>query len=363
MRQPLGVCLGITPFNFPAMVPLWMFPIAIACGNTFVLKPSEQDPSPSLLLADLFSRAGAPPGVLNIIQGDGKTVQALIDHPAVAAVSFVGSTAVARRIFDLANAGGKRVQALAGAKNHLVVAPDADLDLAADALTGAAFGSAGERCMAIAVAVVVGDRADPLVDKLRERAGNLTIGPGTDEASEMGPLITAEHRARVVSYIESGVEEGADLVLDGRGLSVDGNESGFFLGPSIFDRVTPAMRIYREEIFGPVLAVVRVDTVSDAIELVNGHELANGVACYTANGGTAREFARRIQAGMVGINVPIPVPSAYQSFGGWKHSLFGDHHIYGAEGIRFYTRYKSVMQRWPGARSAGPDFMMPTTRE
>jgi malonate-semialdehyde dehydrogenase (acetylating)/methylmalonate-semialdehyde dehydrogenase len=362
MRQPLGVCLGITPFNFPAMVPLWMFPLAIACGNTFVLKPSERDPSPSLLLAELFHDAGAPPGVLNVIQGDGDTVRSLIDDPKVAAVSFVGSTAVAEQVYAQAGTYRKRVQALAGAKNHLVVAPDADLDLAADALTGAAFGSAGERCMAISVAVVVGDRADDLVAGLARRATQLKIGPGNDVQSEMGPLITAAHRERVIEYIESGVKEGAELVIDGRGLTIPGHESGFFLGPTIFDRVETGMRIYREEIFGPVLAVVRVASVTEAIELINAHELGNGVACFTANGGTAREFARRIDVGMVGINVPIPVPTAYQSFGGWKRSLFGDHHIYGKEGIRFYTRYKSVMQRWPGARSTGPDFMMPTTK-
>jgi malonate-semialdehyde dehydrogenase (acetylating)/methylmalonate-semialdehyde dehydrogenase len=363
MRQPLGVCVGITPFNFPAMVPLWMFPLAIACGNAFILKPSERDPGASLLLADLFADAGGPPGVLNVVQGDAETVRALIADPNVAAVSFVGSTPVAEQIHAQATREHKRVQALAGAKNHLVVAPDADLDLAADALTGAAFGSAGERCMAISVAVVVGERADALVTKLVERALALRIGAGTDEASEMGPLISAAHRDRVTGYIESGLAEGAELVLDGRGLTIAGYEDGFFLGPSIFDRVEPAMRIYRDEIFGPVLAVVRVASVAEAIDLVNAHELGNGVSCFTANGGTAREFARRIAAGMVGINVPIPVPTAYQSFGGWKHSLFGEHHIYGAEGVRFYTRYKSIMQRWPGAARTGPDFMMPTSKE
>ncbi|HEY5666708.1 MAG TPA: CoA-acylating methylmalonate-semialdehyde dehydrogenase [Gammaproteobacteria bacterium] len=362
MRQPLGVCIGITPFNFPTMVPLWMFPLAIACGNTFVLKPSERDPGASLLLAELLADAGAPAGVLNVVQGDADTVRTLIDHPDVAAVSFVGSTPVAEQVYAQATSVGKRVQALAGAKNHLVVAPDADLDLAADALTGAAFGSAGERCMAISVAVAVGPRADELVARLRERAERLRVGPGTDPESDMGPLITAAHRERVTGYIESGVDEGAELVLDGRGLTIPGHENGFFLGPSIFDRVEPHMRIYKEEIFGPVLSVVRVDSVADAIDLVNAHELANGVSCFTANGGTAREFARRIAAGMVGINVPIPVPTAYQSFGGWKRSIFGDHHIYGEEGIRFYTRYKSIMQRWPGSTRTGPDFMMPTTK-
>lgn len=363
MRQALGVCIGITPFNFPVMVPLWMFPLAVACGNTFVLKPSERDPGASLLLAEMFADAGAPPGVLNVVQGDGATVGNLIANPGVAAVSFVGSTPVAEKVYAQATGLHKRVQALAGAKNHLVVAPDADLDLAADALTGAAFGSAGERCMAISVAVVVGDRAEPLIDKLIERARRLHVGPGTAQESQMGPLITQAHRERVIGYIESGLAEGAELVLDGRGLTIDGFEDGFFLGPSIFDKVEPGMRIYREEIFGPVLTVVRVGTVAEAIDLVNAHELGNGVSCFTANGGTAREFARRIAAGMVGINVPIPVPAAYQSFGGWKRSLFGEHHIYGAEGIRFYTRYKSVMQRWPGSKRTGPDFMMPTSKE
>jgi malonate-semialdehyde dehydrogenase (acetylating)/methylmalonate-semialdehyde dehydrogenase len=325
-----------------------------------VLKPSERDPSASLLLAELAHSAGMPPGVLNVIQGNADTVRALIAEPEVAAVSFVGSTPVAEAVQTQARESGKRVQALAGAKNHLVVAPDADLDLAADALTGAAFGSAGERCMAISVAVAVGERADELVAKLAERAARLKIGPGTDAAADMGPLITAEHRERVVGFIESGIAEGAELVVDGRGLSVPGHEDGFFLGPCLFDHVRPEMRIYREEIFGPVLAVIRVDNVAAAIELINAHELANGVACYTANGGTAREFARRIEAGMVGINVPIPVPTAYQSFGGWRRSLFGDHHIYGDEGVRFYTRYKSIMQRWPGAQRTGPDFIMPT---
>ncbi|MDX1563634.1 MAG: CoA-acylating methylmalonate-semialdehyde dehydrogenase, partial [Gammaproteobacteria bacterium] len=362
LRQPLGVCVGITPFNFPTMVPLWMFPIAIACGNTFVLKPSERDPSPSLLLAELLAEAGAPAGVVNVVQGDGATVQALLDHDDVAAASFVGSTAVAELVFRQGTGNGKRVQALAGAKNHLVVAPDADLDLAADALTGAAFGSAGERCMAISVAVAVGDRADDLVAKLAERAKRLKIGPGTDPESEMGPLVTAAHRERVVGYIEAGVDEGAELVVDGRGLSIPGHENGFFLGPSIFDHVRPNMRIHREEIFGPVLCVVRAKSVAEAIDLVNAHELGNGVSCFTANGGTAREFSRRIQAGMVGINVPIPVPTAFQSFGGWKQSLFGDHHIYGEEGVRFYTRYKSIMQRWPVSKRTGPDFMMPTNK-
>jgi len=342
---------------------MWMFPLAIACGNTFVLKPSERVPGASLLLSELFAEAGAPPGVLNVVQGNGETAQQLIADPRVAAVSFVGATPIARQVYRQATEAGKRVQALAGAKNHLVVAPDADLELAADALTGAAFGSAGERCMAISVAVVVGDRADELVAILAARARELKVGPGTDEETEMGPLISEVHRERVVRFIESGVSDGANLVVDGRDAAVAGHEQGFFLGPTIFDHVQPDMQIYREEIFGPVLSVVRLASVSEAIELINAHELANGVACFTANGGTAREFARRIEAGMVGINVPIPVPTAWQSFGGWRSSLFGDHHIYGEEGARFYTRYKSIMQRWPGSKRSGPDFTMPTSED
>ena len=363
MRQPLGVCVGITPFNFPAMVPLWMFPLATVCGNTFVLKPSERDPGAAMLLAKLFGKAGAPAGVLNVVQGSAETASQLIADPQVAAVSFVGSTSVARKVHRQASESGKRVQALAGAKNHLVVAPDADLELTADALIGAAFGSAGERCMAISVAVVVGERADELVGILASRARQLVVGPGSDPRTQMGPLISATHRERVVRFIESGLAEGAKAVTDGRDFVVDGHEQGFFLGPTIFDHVQPTMEIYREEIFGPVLSVVRVESVTDAIELVNSHPFANGVACFTANGGTAREFARRIEAGMVGINVPLPVPTAWQSFGGWRSSLFGDHHIYGAEGVRFYTRYKSIMQRWPGSRRTGPDFAMPTSQD
>jgi malonate-semialdehyde dehydrogenase (acetylating)/methylmalonate-semialdehyde dehydrogenase len=360
LRQPVGVCAGITPFNFPAMVPMWMFPLAVACGNTFVLKPSERDPSTSLRLAQLFEEAGLPPGVLNVVQGDKEAVDTLLAHPDVAAVSFVGSTAVAEHVYTEGARHGKRVQALGGAKNHLIVAPDADLDQAADALIGAGYGSAGERCMAIAVAVAVGDIADALVAKIAQRIGSLTINDGSIAGADMGPLITAAHRDKVVGYIEDGVRAGAQLVVDGRGLRVPGREGGFFLGPSLFDHVRPDMRVYREEIFGPVLSVVRVPTVAAAIDLVNAHEYGNGVACYTSDGGVARELTRRIEAGMVGINVPIPVPMAFHSFGGWKRSLFGDHHIYGEEGVRFYTRYKSVMQRWPSARSKGPSFTMPT---
>ena len=360
LRQPLGVCVGITPFNFPAMVPMWMFPVAIACGNTFVLKPSERDPSPSLLLAALFERAGLPAGVLNVVQGDKEAVDALLAHPDVAAVSFVGSTPIAEYIHKEGTRHGKRVQALGGAKNHMVVMPDADLDLAADALVGAGYGSAGERCMAIAVAVVVGDVADTLVGKLATRIRALKVDGGDAAGADMGPLITAAHRTKVQGYIEDGVRAGATLVVDGRGLRVAGREHGFFLGPCLFDHVRPDMRIYREEIFGPVLSIVRAPDFAAALELVNAHEYGNGVACFTSDGRVAREFTRRVKAGMVGINVPLPVPMAFHSFGGWKRSLFGDHHMYGEEGVRFYTRYKSVMQRWPGSTSRGPEFTMPT---
>jgi len=360
LRQPLGVCAGITPFNFPAMVPMWMFPVAIACGNTFVLKPSERDPSTSLLLAELFERAGLPPGVLNVVQGDKEAVDALLAHTDVAGVSFVGSTPIAEYIYTEGTRHGKRVQALGGAKNHMVVMPDADLDLAADALIGAGYGSAGERCMAISVAIVVGGVADTLVGKLAARIRALKVDGGDAAGADMGPLITAAHRVKVQGYIEDGVRAGATLVVDGRGLRVPGRERGFFLGPCLFDHVTPDMRIYREEIFGPVLSIVRAPDFAAALELVNGHEFGNGAACFTSDGRVAREFTRRVKAGMVGINVPLPVPMAFHSFGGWKRSLFGDHHIYGEEGVRFYTRYKSVMQRWPGNTSRGPEFTMPT---
>jgi malonate-semialdehyde dehydrogenase (acetylating)/methylmalonate-semialdehyde dehydrogenase len=359
LRQALGVCAGVTPFNFPAMVPMWMFPLAIACGNTFVLKPSERDPSVSLALAGLLTEAGLPDGVFNVLQGDKFAVDALLHHPDVAALSFVGSTPVAEYIYTQGAARGKRVQALGGAKNHLVVMPDADLDQAADALVGAGYGSAGERCMAISVAVAVGSTGDALIDKLKSRIENLRIGNGADADSDMGPLITAAHRTRVLEYIESGVNDGARLVVDGR-QSTYRDWPGFFLAPSLFDEVTADMRIYREEIFGPVLSVVRVPDYAAALDLVNSHEYANGVACFTNDGGVAREFARRIEAGMVGINVPIPVPMAFHSFGGWKRSLFGGQHVYGEEGVRFYTRYKSIMQRWPDPGSKGPEFTMPT---
>ncbi len=358
-RMPLGVVAGITPFNFPFMVPMWMAPVAIACGNAFILKPSERDPSPSLLVAELFREAGLPAGVFNVVQGDRLAVDALLTHPDVAALSFVGSTPIARYIYETAAHHGKRAQALGGAKNHMVVMPDADLDQAADALIGAAYGSAGERCMAISVAVAVGHIADELVDKVRQRAQALRVDDGEAPGADMGPVVTAEAKSRIEGYIASGVEQGAALVLDGRGLQVAGREGGFFVGPTLFDRVTPAMRIYQEEIFGPVLCVVRVPTFADAVALVNAHAFGNGVACYTRDGRTAQEFAQHIRIGMVGINVPIPVPMAWHSFGGWKQSLFGDHHAYGEEGVRFYTRYKSVMQRWPDSGSKGPEFVMP----
>jgi malonate-semialdehyde dehydrogenase (acetylating)/methylmalonate-semialdehyde dehydrogenase len=362
MRQPLGVVAGVTPFNFPCMVPMWMFPVAIACGNTFVLKPSERDPSPSLLMADLLRQAGLPDGVFNVVQGDKAAVDALLVHPEVAAVSFVGSTPIAEYIQNTATAHGKRVQALGGAKNHLVVMPDADLDQAVDALIGAAYGSAGERCMAISVCVAVGRIADELVARLAQRARALKIGDGMDPASEMGPLVTAQHQARVKGYVDLGVQEGAALLVDGRGCTVAGRERGFYVGGCLFDHVQPSMRIYREEIFGPVLAVVRVPDFAAAVALVNGHEFGNGVSLFTADGNTAREFTRRVQIGMVGINVPIPVPMAFYSFGGWKKSLFGDTHAYGMEGVRFYTRYKAVMQRWPGSIAKGAEFVMPTAK-
>lgn len=362
LRQPLGVCAGITPFNFPCMVPLWMFPIAIAAGNTFVLKPSERDPTPSLLMAELLKQAGLPDGVFNVVQGDKVAVDALLAHPDVAALSFVGSTPIAQHIHDEGGRHGKRVQALGGAKNHMVVMPDADLDQAVDALIGSAYGSAGERCMAISVAVAVGRVADELVQRLAPRVKALKVGDGMDKGSEMGPLVTAQHHAKVKGYVDLGEAEGAQLVVDGRGLKVPGRERGFFLGGCLFDRVQPSMRIYQEEIFGPVLSVVRVPDFVSAVELVNAHQYGNGVALFTADGNTAREFVRRIQVGMVGVNVPIPVPMAFYSFGGWKKSLFGDTHAYGMEGVRFYTKYKAVLQRWPASIAKGAEFVMPTAR-
>ncbi|WP_459615728.1 CoA-acylating methylmalonate-semialdehyde dehydrogenase [Bordetella sp. 2513F-2] len=362
MRQALGVVAGITPFNFPMMVPCWMFPVAIACGNTFVLKPSERDPSASVRLAELFKQAGLPDGVFNVVHGDKQAVDALISHPDVEALSFVGSTPIAEYIYAEGTRRGKRVQALGGAKNHLVVMPDADLDQVTDALIGAAYGSAGERCMAISVAVAVGDVADEVVERLIPRVKSLTVKNGMEPDAEMGPLVTAQHRAKVMGYIEDGAAAGATLVVDGRNLTVPGHEQGFFLGGTLFDHVTPEMNIYREEIFGPVLCVVRVPDFAAAVELINAHEFGNGVSCFTSDGGIARAFARQIKVGMVGINVPIPVPMAWHSFGGWKRSLFGDHHAYGEEGVRFYTRYKSVMQRWPDSIAKGAEFTMPVAK-
>ena len=357
MRQPLGVVAGITPFNFPAMVPLWMIPVALATGNCFILKPSEKDPSASLLLADLLHEAGAPAGVFQVVQGGREAVEALLDSPGVEAISFVGSTPIAEAIYRRGTHAGKRVQALGGAKNHLVVMPDADLDGAVDALMGAAYGSAGERCMAVSVAVAVGDVGDRLIEKLAPRIRALKVGPGTDKEAEMGPLVTGEHRAKVAAYVDKGVAEGAKLVVDGRGLSLQGYEKGFFIGGSLFDNVTPDMTIYQEEIFGPVLGVVRAKSLGDAVELINAHRFGNGTALFTANGGAARNFASAIKIGMVGINVPIPVPAAFHSFGGWKASLYGDHHMHGPEGVRFYTRMKAITQRW-GA-NPGAEFSMP----
>ncbi len=363
MRQPLGVVAGITPFNFPAMVPLWMFPVALACGNAFVLKPSERDPSVSLLLADLLRQAGLPDGVFSVVQGDKAAVDAILAHPGIAAVSFVGSTPVARYIQQQGTAAHKRVQALGGAKNHAVVMPDADLDAAAEALTGAAFGSAGERCMAISVAVAVGEAtADALTGRLARRIATLKVGAPDGDGVDMGPLVSDAARARVEGYIDSGVAEGAALIVDGRGARVAGLEHGFFVGPTLFDRVMPGMRIYREEIFGPVLAVVRVPDYAAAVRLVNGHEFANGGAVFTTSGAVAHAFARDIEVGMVGINVPIPVPMAFHSFGGWRGSMFGDHHMHGPEGVRFYTRLKTVTQRWPETDAVRADFALPTMK-
>jgi malonate-semialdehyde dehydrogenase (acetylating)/methylmalonate-semialdehyde dehydrogenase len=363
VQQPVGVCAGITPFNFPAMVPMWMYPVAIACGNTFVLKPSEKDPSAPLRVAELLAEAGLPDGVFNVVNGDREAVETLLTDERVGAVSFVGSTPIAETIYRTGSEHGKRVQALGGAKNHMVVMPDADPEQAANALIGAGYGSAGERCMAISVAVAVGDdTADRLVEKLAPKVEALKIGPGTREGVEMGPLVTREHRQKVLDYVDVGIEEGAELVVDGRGLTVEGHEDGFFMGGCLFDRVTPEMRIYREEIFGPVLIVVRADDFEQATHLVNTHEFGNGTAIFTRDGGTAREFAHHVQCGMVGINVPIPVPMAFHSFGGWKRSLFGPLHIHGPEGVRFYTRMKTVTSRWPTDVHAPAEFSMPTMK-
>jgi malonate-semialdehyde dehydrogenase (acetylating)/methylmalonate-semialdehyde dehydrogenase len=362
MRQPLGVVTGITPFNFPVMVPAWMYPVAIAAGNTFVLKPSPIDPAPSLMAAELMREAGFPDGVFNVVQGDKEAVDALISHPDIAAVSFVGSTPIAKYIYETGAKHGKRVQALGGAKNHLVAMPDADPSKVVHALIGSAYGSAGERCMAISVAVLVGSAADDVMPLLLERAKGLKIGNGMDDASEMGPIVTAAARQRIASYIDKGVAEGAKLLLDGRELAVAGHEGGFFLGACLFDEVKPQMTIFKEEIFGPVLVCVRVPNMEAALRLVNEHEFGNGVSCFTQDGHVAREFARAVQAGMVGINVPIPVPMAWHGFGGWKRSLFGDMYAYGEEGVRFYTKQKSIMQRWPDSIGKGAEFAMPVSR-
>jgi malonate-semialdehyde dehydrogenase (acetylating)/methylmalonate-semialdehyde dehydrogenase len=362
LRQPLGVCAGITPFNFPAMVPLWMHPLAIATGNAFVLKPSERDPSASLLVARLYAEAGLPAGVFNVVQGDRVAVESILDHPGIAAVSFVGSTPVARLVHARASAAGKRVQALGGAKNHAVVLPDADLDLAAAELTAAGYGSAGQRCMAISVVVAVGAAADGLVERLARRAAAITVGPGRRPESEMGPLVTADAAARVAGYVDRAEAGGATLVVDGRDVTVGGHEAGFFLGPTLVDHVDPAAEVYADEIFGPVLAVVRVATLDEAIALVNANPYGNGTAIFTGSGAAARRFQRDVEVGMVGINVPIPVPMAFYSFGGWKDSLFGDTHVHGLEGVRFYTRAKAVTSRWPVDRAPEGGMQFPTAR-
>ncbi|HEV2374263.1 MAG TPA: CoA-acylating methylmalonate-semialdehyde dehydrogenase [Streptosporangiaceae bacterium] len=354
LRQPLGVVAGVTPFNFPAMVPMWMFPVAIACGNTFILKPSEKDPSASLLLARLWAEAGLPDGVFNVVHGDSETVGALLAHPEVRAVSFVGSTPIARSVYEKGTAAGKRVQALGGAKNHMVVLPDADLDLAADAAVSAGFGSAGERCMAVSVVVAVDPAGDELVKRIATRVAGLRVGPGSDERSQMGPLVTRQHRDRVASYLDSGPQEGATLAVDGRAHPVAGGApAGFWLGPSVLDHVTPSMSCYTDEIFGPVLSVVRVPTYTEALRLVSENPYGNGAAIFTNDGGAARRFVSEVDCGMVGVNVPIPVPMSYYSFGGWKASLFGDTHMHGTEGVHFYTRGKAVTSRWPDPSHGG----------
>ena len=360
-REPLGVVAGITPFNFPAMVPMWMYPVAIACGNTFILKPSERDPSASLLIADLWQQAGLPDGVFNVVNGDKEAVDALLDSPDIAAVSFVGSTPIARYIHQRGTAAGKRVQALGGAKNHAIILPDADVDFASDHLVAAAFGSAGERCMAISAAVAVGTAADDIMAAVTTKARAVKVGPGRDPASEMGPVITAAAKQRIVDLIGTGEQQGATLAVDGRGLVIDGHEAGYFVGPTVLDHVTSTMDVYTEEIFGPVLAVVRTDTVDDAIALVNANPYGNGTAIFTSSGEAARRFQRGVKVGMIGINVPVPVPMAYYSFGGWKDSLFGDKHVHGPEGISFYTRGKVVTSRWPRIdHASGASLHFPT---
>jgi len=362
MRQPLGVCAGITPFNFPAMVPMWMFPMAIACGNTFILKPSEKDPSCSIRLAQLFSEAGLPDGVLNVVNGDKEVVDSILTNKDIKAVSFVGSTPIAKYIYENAAKNEKRVQALGGAKNHCVVMPDCDMDQAVNGLMGAAYGSAGERCMAQSVAVAVGGIGDKLVEKLSKKVEALKVGPGLDKNSEMGPLVTKEHLEKVKGYVDLGVKEGAKLVVDGRNIKLQGYENGFFIGGCLFDNVTKNMRIYNEEIFGPVLSVVRVKDFNDAIKLINDHEFGNGTSVYTRDGDVGRTFANKIKVGMVGINIPIPVPVAFHSFGGWKRSLFGDLHMHGPEGVKFYTKLKTITSRWPSGIGSDPEFVMPTMK-
>ena len=366
LRQPLGVVAGVTPFNFPVMVPMWMFPVAIACGNTFVLKPSPLDPSPSLLMAELLKKAGLPDGVFNVVQGDKEAVDALVEHPDVKAVSFVGSTPIANSLYENGARHGKRVQALGGAKNHMVVMPDADIEQAVDALMGAAYGSAGERCMAISVAVLVGDVAEKLMPLLLEKTRALKVLNGSNLDAEMGPIVTAAAKQRITGYIDVGIAEGAKLLVDGRQFdgakAGAGCDKGFWLGGTLFDHVTTDMKIYKEEIFGPVLSCVRVKDFGEAVQIINDHEFGNGVSCFTRDGNVAREFSRRIQVGMVGINVPIPVPMAWHGFGGWKRSLFGDMHAYGEEGVRFNTKQKSIMQRWPESIGKGAEFVMPTAK-
>ena len=361
-RQPLGVCAGITPFNFPAMVPMWMFPLAIACGNTFILKPSEKDPSCSIKLAELFKEAGLPDGVFNVMNGDKEAVDALLTNKDIAAISFVGSTPIAKYIYENAAKNEKRVQALGGAKNHCIVMPDCDIDQAVNGLMGAAYGSAGERCMAQSVAVAVGDIGDRLVNKLSKKVESLKVGSGLDKTSEMGPLITKEHLNKVRGYVDLGVEEGAKLLVDGRNIKLQGFENGFYIGGCLFDHVKPNMRIYKEEIFGPVLSVVRVKDFGSAVNLVNNHEFGNGTSIYTRDGDVGRTYANKIKVGMVGINVPIPVPMAFHSFGGWKRSLFGDQHMHGTEGVRFYTKLKTITSRWPSGLRSDPEFIMPTMK-
>ena len=362
LRQPLGVCAGITPFNFPAMVPMWMFPMSIACGNTFILKPSEKDPSCSIRLAELFTEAGLPKGVFNVVNGDKEVVDAIINNKNILAVSFVGSTPIAKYIYENCAKNEKRVQALGGAKNHCVVMPDCDLDQAVNGLMGAAYGSAGERCMAQSVAVAVGNIGDQLVKKLKTKVENLKVGPGMDKNSEMGPLVTKEHLEKVKGYVDIGVQEGAELVVDGRELKLQGYERGYYMGGCLFDKVKKNMRIYKEEIFGPVLSVIRAKNFEEALTLVNDHEFGNGVSIFTRDGDVGRSFSSKAKIGMVGINIPIPVPMAFHSFGGWKRSLFGDQHMHGPEGVRFYTKLKTITSRWPDGLKSDPEFVMPTMK-